>query len=471
MSPKLVLCALLALGMAGLESHARPSTPAGPAEQLVSVNLDRLRELQVLAQARGSVRVCIWLETQANNPTALEGARNEFLKLASLNSADQGYASDQSPVLFLRLSSTQVDVLRSNTSWPMGGSDELEYRIQEESRWSEAAAPALAAPVLFDTALQDLGVKDAHAAGLDGSGEHIVVIDTGVDHGLLDLASKVVASYHVSETAVLGTSTKTPPGLPRATSLDQFDHGTRVAWIASKVAPAANLISIRVDDMSGTGAVWGQDILAALEQVVASWSKAPYNARVVNLSLSKDWLWGPHTSPCDATKEPELRALGLAVHNLVLKKVVVVIAAGNDGFPGRGSTGPQMGMGAPACLSESVAVTGTEPSNAYDPASGVFNQRSYPCNWSADADLAAPGAFLKGEIAIAGGTTVPVRLGPGTSTAAPFVAGAFALLRVVEPEPSLVLAALKSTGTAITLGGATVRQIRVEAARLDLASP
>jgi serine protease AprX len=152
---------------------------------------------------------------------------------------------------------------------------------------------------------------------LDGSGIGIAVLDSGMyaaHKSFLDSAgnSRIVVSKDFT-------------GEGRTD--DPFGHGSHVASIAAGngrisnsaylgIAPAANLINLRVLNANGTGST--SILLSALDWVLSN--RSTYNIRVVNLSLG--------AAAIDSYKvDPACKA----VRKLVNAGVVVIAAAGNDG--------------------------------------------------------------------------------------------------------------------------------------------
>ncbi len=152
----------------------------------------------------------------------------------------------------------------------------------------------------------------AENAVLQGQGIGVAVVDTGVaTHA--DIGERIVASVALNDAVV--------------TPADRYGHGTHVAGIVGGdgsgsagarpgVAPGVNLVNVKVstDDGIGTEA----DVIAGLQWVYDH--KDRYNIRVVNLSLSSSVPAAAHTSPLNA-----------AVEMLWFNRVVVVVAAGNNG--------------------------------------------------------------------------------------------------------------------------------------------
>jgi serine protease AprX len=108
---------------------------------------------------------------------------------------------------------------------------------------------------------------------------------------------------------------------------DGYGHGTHVASIVGGdgsesggkyigVAPMVNIINVKVSNDDGSAMM--HDIVAGLEWVLEN--KDIYNIRVVNISLNSSLAESYHTSPLDA-----------AVEILWFNQIVVVVSAGNYG--------------------------------------------------------------------------------------------------------------------------------------------
>jgi subtilisin family serine protease len=114
--------------------------------------------------------------------------------------------------------------------------------------------------------------RDLAFGGSDGSGVTVAIIDSGVDGSHPAVGGRVVASVVV----VPGEDRPSVSDDPDA--LDVVGHGTACAGIIHALAPAADLISVRVlgPDNRGKGAVFAAGLEWAIE----------HGASVVNLSLS-----------------------------------------------------------------------------------------------------------------------------------------------------------------------------------------
>ncbi|MEV8535227.1 S8 family serine peptidase [Streptomyces sp. NPDC051211] len=260
----------------------------------------------------------------------------------------------------------------------------------------------------LDKSTRQIGADKAWAAGYDGTGVKIAVLDTGIDTGHPDLAGQVVAAQDFSGSG----STK-----------DRYGHGTHVASIAAGtgaksggtfkgVAPGAKLLNGKVLDDSGFGDDSG--ILAGIEWAVAQ------GAQVVNLSFGgPDW---PETDPLEA-----------AVNKLSADKgVLFAVAAGNDGRAGPGT------IDSPASADAALTVGAVNDADAVADFSGTGPRLG---DGAIKPDVTAPGVDTTAAAAV--GSVLVGRYGQnpagyltisGTSMATPHAAGAAALLKQKHPK-------------------------------------
>jgi serine protease AprX len=156
---------------------------------------------------------------------------------------------------------------------------------------------------------------------LDGSGVTIAVLDSGIDSKHKSFATTGKIKFSKDFTGENRTD-------------DPWGHGTHVAAIAAGdgaptggayegIAPAANLVNLRVLNSQGVGRVSG--VLAALDWLIAN--KANYGVKVVNMSIGTPAINSYEDDP-----------LCNAVRKLVDAGVVVVAAAGNNGKDANGRT-------------------------------------------------------------------------------------------------------------------------------------
>ena len=177
---------------------------------------------------------------------------------------------------------------------------------------------------LDDTTDVATSVTAAWNAGYNGAGVGVAVIDSGINDSHPDLKNSAeTTSRVVYRQDFTGTSNTNLLGA----KYDLYGHGTHVAGIIggngylssgnySGVAPAVNLIDLRVLDLNGAGT--DSNVIAAIEEAITL--KNTYNIRVINLSLGRGIF-------VSYTQDPLCQAVEAAWK----AGIVVVVAAGNYG--------------------------------------------------------------------------------------------------------------------------------------------
>ncbi|MEQ4301865.1 S8 family serine peptidase [Plantactinospora sp. B6F1] len=247
------------------------------------------------------------------------------------------------------------------------------------------------ARVSLDVSVPLTGAPQAWAAGFDGTGVRVGVLDTGIDAQHPDLAGKVVTS----QSFVQGQ-----------TVADGHGHGTHVAaTIASTgdsfrgMAPGANLLVGKVCNDGGN--CYDSDVIAGME-----WAAADQDADIVSMSLGGD--------PTDGT-DP----VSMAVNTLTASTgALFVIAAGNEGAP--------RSVGSPGAADAALTVAAVDKSGQLTNFSSNGPRLG---DYALKPELAAPGFEI--VAAKPGGGHQPMS---GTSMATPHVAGAAAILAQQHPD-------------------------------------
>ncbi len=274
-----------------------------------------------------------------------------------------------------------------------------------------------------------IGRPTVEASGHDGTGIGIAILDTGVDYTHDDLGNSATVNDFPNLKVIGGYDIVNADNRP----MDDFGHGTYVAGIAAGegatyrgIAPAARLVAVKVLDQFGTG--YETEIIAGIQWCVTN--RATYNIKVINLSLSDDAEWRD-PDECDA--DPE----GVAISQATDVGITVVAASGNEGYT--------QGIGIPACASDAIAVGAT-----WDAGSEV-DTPAYFSNRGELLDVYAPGIWItaprwSGDPEGSG----LYMTGAGTSSAAPHVAGAAAILAEMGvTTPAAIAARLARTGVQI----------------------
>ena len=328
--------------------------------------------------------------------------------------------------------------------------------------------------------------SQAWAAGFDGTGTIVAVLDTGVMKAHAFLAGKVIAEACFSTNTTLdggysvtslcpgrvATSIAAGAGANCPASVVGCDHGTHVAGTVAGgttgvagagVAPGADIMAIQVFSKfpAGYPACGGSpcalsftsDQIAALNHVYTQrHAFAAKTIASVNLSLGAGDFFTPCSGDPRVTPIALLKAAGIAT----------VIASGNSGYTDS--------MSAPACVPGAISVGATGDGSF----GTVLDQVSSFSNSASFLSLLAPGQWINSSVPPSGFSNFA-----GTSMATPHVAAAFAVLRSMHPTASVdtLLAALQQSGVAVTDGrpacpgclasGVTKKRIRIKAA-LDL---
>lgn len=244
--------------------------------------------------------------------------------------------------------------------------------------------------------------------GFDGSGQTVVIIDSGIayDHAALG------GGFGAGFTVVGGWDFAERDANPYDDG-PYGSHGTHVAGIIASadsralgLAPGVDLVALRVFDDSGNGNfAWVEQ---ALQWVHRNRNAFANPITTVNLSLGAGW--NSASVPLWATLEDEFAQLETA-------GIFTAVAAGN-GF----ATTRSVGLDYPAASGHVVAVASVDA----DGSLSSFSQRL-------DRVIAAPGRSIL--------STVPDYVGnrdgqtndfarySGTSMASPYVAGAAVLVR------------------------------------------
>lgn len=285
---------------------------------------------------------------------------------------------------------------------------------QAATFWADVTGPAARTPgglrklwldrkvqATLERSTAQVHAPEAWAAGYDGTGAKVAVLDTGADADHPDLKGRIVAAENFTDSD---------------TADDRQGHGTHTlstvggSGAASGggkkgVAPGAALLNGKVLNDSGSGATsW---IIAGMEWAVAQ------GADVVSMSLGNP-SETDCTDPMSAAAEQLSRNTG----------ALFVIAAGNSG-PGNNT------VSSPGCAPSVLTVGATDR----DDSTASFSSRGPAANaaHTLKPEIAAPGVGI--SAAAAGGRGVyAYRSMSGTSMATPHVAGAAALVKQRHPD-------------------------------------
>jgi uncharacterized repeat protein (TIGR01451 family) len=293
------------------------------------------------------------------------------------------------------------------------------------------------------SSLPFIGQPSAAAAGFSGSGQTVLVIDTGIDytHSAFGSCTKPGVPAGCRVVAAVDVNGKTN----LVTTAD--NHGTNVAAIVAGVAPGSHIASFNaLPGGSGTDST----VIAGINWAIAK--KSRYGITTINMSLGDSVN---NTTPCSSSlTNPYVTPIATARSAGIL----AVASSGNNAYTD--------GISSPACTPGVVSVGAV-----YDSSIGGWNYGTLCTDSASAADnivcfsnsasymtMLAPGA----QITAAGITMF------GTSQASPHVAGAVAVMRAAYPADSLdqSVARLTSSGASVTdsRNGFTIPRLNLLAA-------
>jgi len=408
-------------------------------------------DLAARAAREGSVRVLVRLDAPAAAGMADASLRGHA-RAAIADAADRALA---------RVGGPGIPGLRRYRSLPLLALELSPRELRELATADPVLAiePDRALHPSLTESVPHIGADVSAAAGYDGDGAVVVVLDTGVDSGHPFFSNRVIdeACFSTKRDCPNGQTQQFGTGAGAPCTYGALCwHGTHVAGIAAGwnatrqgVAPGASLVAIQVGSESTSPTECGtvgtpcvlileSDAIAALEYVADTLSGL-WNVASVNMSFGSAATWSNEAN-CDATNS----AYKTAIDAVTALGIAAVAASGNGSVV--------TGVATPACISSAIAVAATT-----DVSDAVWVKS----NSGPPLDFFAPGTNITSSVP-GGGFSAQT----GTSMATPHVAGAIAALK--QADPSLTVAgartALASTGVPVLDGrnGLTFPRIQVD---------
>jgi|GEM_PF-580170 len=314
----------------------------------------------------------------------------------------------------------------------LGTHDQVRWVSQDGPMQSSACSQCVNTSVIRNAFVRAINADQVWNVAPDynqGQGIGVAVVDSGID-GHQDFQDGASTTSRVIDGPALNDGSNKTTG-------DLFGHGTFIAGIiagngkASKkryvgVAPRANIINVKVSDDTNNGQSKASTVVAGLQWVLEN--RDQYNIRVVNISLNYDTAQSYTVDPLCA-----------AVEVLWMNGIVVVASAGNQG---------KEALYPPANDPFVITVGAVDDKGTpsiQDDTLPDFSAYGLTIDGYSKPDLVAPGVNIVGPRISSDSGMVKDHPGnavnsyyfrvSGTSTAAPMVSAAVALL--LESEPSL----------------------------------
>lgn len=420
---------------------------ANPTEQATddANSATEFNRLNSKALADGSVQVMVIMKDTDGDDPLPKSREQEAIRENNISKAQEA--------LLAKLPVSKRASAKRLRAFPVialsASSDDLK-QLQASPHVAEIVEDKMNSLLTLTASVNKAGGNAAWALGYTGAGQTIAIIDNGIDKNHPFLINKVVKEACFSTTSKAQKVTSScrkkrsrdiKTGAASLTCKFQdfaCTHGTLLANLAagnsgqsgfagSGVAPAANIIAIKVDSLIKNKNVCGSttpcsvffdsDLLRGLEFVYKQ--RNAFRIAAVNVSI------GGSSSPKSCKKSPikktvaKLRAAGIAT----------LAASGNDGSNKKLST--------PACVTGVIAVGASTDADSVAPFSNSNSQLALLAP-GVNIGLAMPGVTLPGFEVIAN----------GTSLASALVTGAWASLKSHNPNASVdqILAALTNSG-------------------------
>lgn len=356
------------------------------------------------------------------------------------------------PVMAVRVPSAAVLARLGHAPGVISVDTPRSYSVAGTATPAPPGYPAPAAPPAWLTVMRQ---PQAVAAGYDGHGVQVAVLDTGVNWLEPGLRAEFgdcsggpgTGTCHITR-YVDATGTGVGP---------RTGHGTWVSGIVASTAPKAKLSVYNV--FSGSSA-YDTDILTALDDVAAR--AATENIRAANLSLGDTTF---HTTECAAGP------LSAAFLDLRSRGVVPVVASGNSAM----SSGTfRNGIAWPSCSSGALSVGATYYQNLGTNYTTLLGCTDAVTGVDKLGCFSQSGTLLK---SLAPGVNVLIDelYFTGTSAAAPAVAGALADVSSAKPAHTADQLAyvVQNTGKSVTdpRNGRVTRRVDIVSASTAAAPP
>jgi subtilisin family serine protease len=378
--------------------------PSDAVEALAADLLDRrlFNVTQLVKDGRGDAdtEVMPVIVSYADEPTKATLTK----RIDALPASERGPVTDRLDLAGVRVEKDSAKRFWASVKPAAGTAENVAAKVASNGRVAKVwyDAPVHAA---LDVSVPQISAPQAWAAGYDGKGTKVAVLDTGADLNHPDIKDRIIS------TRSFITGEEVADGHGHGTHVASTIAGTGAAsgGVRKGVAPGADLIIGKVLDNNGTGGISG--IIEGM-----SWA-VDQGADVVSMSLG-------------AATDGQSDILSETVDQLSAgSDTLFVIAAGNDGRNGEST------LGSPGIADSALTVGAVSKSDVLADFSSRGPRKG---DHAIKPDITAPGVDI--VAARAGGTSMGQVVdsnytkASGTSMATPHVAGAAAILAQRHPD-------------------------------------
>jgi hypothetical protein len=326
-----------------------------------------------------------------------------------------------------------------------------------EAIYFDAPAQATLAESVPLINADDVWNLTVNGARINGTGQTVCVVDTGIDYRHTALGNCTQAQF------LAGNCPKVLSGYDYCADdiwclfmdndpMDVNSHGTHVAGIVAStnnvykgVAPGATLVALKI--MNASGSTSAEDIIAGVDWCNSNY--LIYNITVITMSLGDSGAYSSATCPD--------YGLGASINTSYSLGIFVDVASGNNGYI--------TGVSWPSCLQHVMSVGSVDDGSGGTIADTISSFNVFGgTNRGARLDVLAPGKWITSTV-VGGGYSAY----QGTSMAAPHIAGAAALIQQRErllsnknASPDMILDLFKRTGNNIYDSGTGLAFPRID---------
>ena len=277
-------------------------------ETLIPLDEDLLKEIKENGNARILVKsINDQFATTTNGRVGIQSTIDH-------NQAKKTKEKKQDVYLLLKEKHEQVKVKQITNDYVAVNIDEEQLLSLANQEGVQEIILDTAYSLLLNDVMNLTNTTLMHEQGWGGAGQKICIIDTGAQTQYFNVNNSQITAYNIFD----GSTNIT----------DTLGHGTAITYAATKIAPEANYVLVKVVDNNGIA--YASDIVNSLDYCQSQ------NANIISISLGA----GSYSGYCD--QDTVAQKINSINDSLVL------VATGNDGMQGY--------ITSPSCASNALVV-------------------------------------------------------------------------------------------------------------------